>query len=272
MVNVGIDFMAKNNYLQTIKGFVVILLVSLLGFAKDYLLIKIFGVCVSFILLALIVVVDHRNRDNNTSQSRIEYSLNITLILSILYGYTMYKLFIFLILSFGGIALLKLLTYIFVKNDSLLENEIISHLNDVTGLHYTLYHYRDIGYLYVIISFILISIVMTSNNIILLCIGVIFSYLLFTDGRKFAKVDLEYMYMLHLPGEKKKSALLLEIIKQFFHNGSVYVEFGEPQENKKGYILKAVFTSPNNPNIIVNFSKNYNVLKGKKYKISDLIK
>ena len=113
---------------------------------------------------------------------------------------------------------------------------------------------------------------MTSNNIILLCIGVIFSYLLFTEGRKFAKVDLEYMYMLHLPEEKKKSALLLEIIKQFFHNGSVYVEFGEPQENKKGYILKAVFTSPNNPNIIVNFPKNYNVLRGKKYKIADLIK
>ena len=153
--------MEKNNYLQTIKGFVVILLVSLLGFAKDYLLIKIFGVCVSFILLALIVVVDHRNRDNNTSQSRIEYSLNITLILSILYGYTMYKLFIFLILSFGSITLLKLLTYIFVKNDNLLENEIISHLNDVTGLHYTLYHYRDIGYLYIIISFILISVVMS---------------------------------------------------------------------------------------------------------------
>lgn len=264
--------MEKNNYLQTIKGFVVILLVSLLGFAKDYLLIKIFGVCVSFILLVTLIVYGWKNKDNSTSQSTLEYFLNITLISSILYGYTMYKLFIFLILSFCGIILLKLLTYIFVKNDSLLENEIISHLNDVTGLHYTLYHYRDIGYLYVIISFILISIIMTSNNIILLCIGVIFSYLLYTDGRKFAKVDLEYMYMLHLPEEKKKSALLLEIIKQFFHNGSVYVEFGEPQENKKGYILKAVFTSPNTPNIIVNFSKNYNVLKGKKYKIADLIK
>ena len=262
----------KSSYLQVIKGFIVVLLISLLGFAKDYQSIKIFGVCVSFILLALIVVVDHRNRDNNTSQSRIEYSLNITLILSILYGYTMYKLFIFLILSFGGIVLLKLLTYIFVKNDSLLENEIISHLNDVTGLHYTLYHYRDIGYLYIFISFGIISVVMFSNSFILLCIGGISSYLLYTEGRTFAKVDLEYMYMLHLPKEKKKSALLLEIIKQFFHNGSVYVEFGEPQENKKGYILKAVFTSSNNPNIIVNFSKNYNVLKGKKYKIADLIK
>ena len=243
-----------------------------MGFAKDYPVIKLFGVCVSFILLVLFVIIDHRGRDNNTPQNRIEYSLNISLILSILYGYTMYKLFIFLILSFGSITLLKLLTYIFVKNDNLLENEIISHLNDVTGLHYTLYHYRDIGYLYIIISFILISVVMSSNSVLLLCVGVIFSYLLYTEGRKFAKVDLEYMYMLHLPEEKKKSALLLEIIKQFFHNGSVYVEFGEPQENKKGYILKAVFTSPNNPNIIVNFSKNYNVLKGKKYKIADLIK
>lgn len=264
--------MTKNNYLQIIKGFIVILLVSLLGFAKDYQSIKILGVCVSFILLVLIVVVNHRNRDNNTSQSRIEYLLNITLILSILYGYTMYKLFIFLILSFGGIALLKLLTYIFVKNDSLLENEIISHLNDVTGLHYTLYHYRDIGYLYIIISFILISVVMSSNSVLLLCIGVIFSYLLFTEGRKFAKVDLEYMYMLHLPEEKKKSALLLEIIKQFFHNGSVYVEFGEPQENKKGNILMATFANPNNEHITVNFQKNYNVTKNKKYKIADLIK
>jgi hypothetical protein len=262
----------KSSYLQVINGFIVILLISLMGFAKDYPVIKLFGVCVSFILLVLFVIIDHRGRDNNTPQNRIEYSLNISLILSILYGYTMYKLFIFLILSFGSITLLKLLTYIFVKNDNLLENEIISHLNDVTGLHYTLYHYRDIGYLYIIISFILISVVMSSNSVLLLCVGVIFSYLLYTEGRKFAKVDLEYMYMLHLPEEKKKSALLLEIIKQFFHNGSVYVEFGEPQENKKGYILKAVFTSPNNPNIIVNFSKNYNVLKGKKYKIADLIK
>lgn len=264
--------MEKNNYLQTIKGFVVIILVSLLGFVKDYPLIKLFGVCVSFILLVTLTVYSWKNKDNSISQSILEYYLNITLILSILYGYTRYKLFIFLILSFGGIALLKLLTNIFVKNDSLLENEIISHLNDVTGLHYTLYHYRDIGYLYIIISFILISVVMSSNSVLLLCIGIIFSYLLYTEGRKFTKVDLEYMYMLHLPEEKKKSALLLEIIKQFFHNGSVYVEFGEPQENKKGYILKAVFTSPNTPNIIVNFPKNYNVLKGKKYKIADLIK
>lgn len=264
--------MERSNYIQVIRGFIVILLVSLLGFAKDYSLIKIFGVCVSFILLVTLIVYGWKNKNNSTSQSILEYFLNITLILSILYGYTMYKLFIFLILSFGGITLLNLLTCIFVKNDSLLENEIISHLNDVTGLHYTLYHYRDIGYLYVIISFILISIVMTSNSVLLLCIGVIFSYLLYTDGRKFTKVDLEYMYMLHLPEKKKESALLLEIINQFFHNGAIYVEFGEPQENKKGYILKAVFTCPNSPNIIVNFSKNYNVLKGKKYKIADLIK
>lgn len=264
--------MEKSNYIQIIRGFIVILLISLLGFAKDYQSIKIFGVCVSFIFLVTLTVYGWKNKDNSTSQSIIEYFLNITLILSILYGYTMYKLFIFLILSFSGIILLKLLAHIFVKNDSLLENEIFSHLNDVTGLHYTLYHYRDIGYLYIIISFIMISVVMSSNSILLLCIGVIFSYLLYTEGRTFAKVDLEYMYMLHLPEEKKKSALMLEIIKQFFHNGSVYVEFGEPQENKKGYILKAVFTSPNNPNIIVNFPKNYNVTKGKKYKIADLIK
>ena len=180
----------------------IILLISLLGFAKDYQSIKIFGVCVSFILLVLFVIVDHGGRDNNTPQSRIEYSLNITLILSILYGYTMYKIFIFLILSFGGITLLNLLTCIFVKNDNLLENEIFSHLNDVTGLHYTLYHYRDIGYLY-IISFIMISVVMSSNSILLLCIGVIFSYLLYTEWRKFTKVDLEYMYTLHLPATKE---------------------------------------------------------------------
>lgn len=118
----------------------------------------------------------------------------------------------------------------------------------------------------------MVSIVITTHSIILLSVGLLLAYLLYSEGKVFANIDLEYMYMLHLPTEKKKSALLLEIIRKFFRNGSVYVEFSEPQENKKGYILKAVFTSPNNPNIIVNFSKNYNVLKGKKYKISDLIK
>lgn len=113
---------------------------------------------------------------------------------------------------------------------------------------------------------------MSTNSIILLTIGLAFSFLLYSEGTVVANIDLERVYMLKLPTKKKKSALMLEIIKQFFHNGSVYVEFGEPQENKKGYILKAVFTSPNNPNIIVNFTKNYNVTKNKKYKISDLIK
>lgn len=80
------------------------------------------------------------------------------------------------------------------------------------------------------------------------------------------------MYMLHLPEEKKKSALMLEIIRKFFRNGSVYVEFSEPQENKKGNILMATFANPNNEHITVNFQKNYNVTRGKKYKIADLIK
>lgn len=94
--------------MQIVKGFTVILLVSLLGFAKDYQSIKIFGVCVSFILLVDLIVYGWKNRDTSTSQSILEYFSNMTLILSILYGYTMYKLFIFLILSFGGITLLKL--------------------------------------------------------------------------------------------------------------------------------------------------------------------
>lgn len=159
-----------------------------------------------------------------------------------------------------------------MKNSNLLEKEIISQLNSLTGLSYSLYHHRNVGYLHIIISFLIASIVISTNSIILLTVGLVSSFLLYTEGAVVANVDLERVYMLKLPTEKKKSALMLEIIKQFFHNGSVYVEFGEPQENKKGYILKAVFTSPNNPNIIVNFSKNYNVTKNKKYKIADLIK
>ena len=159
-----------------------------------------------------------------------------------------------------------------MKNNNLLEKEIISQLNSLTGLSYSLYHHRNIGYLHIIISFLIANIVLSTNSVILFTIGLVSSFLLYTEGSVVANVDLERVYMLKLPTEKKKSALMLEIIKQFFHNGSVYVEFGEPQENKKGYILKAVFTSPNNPNIIVNFSKNYNVLKGKKYKIADLIR
>lgn len=159
-----------------------------------------------------------------------------------------------------------------MKNNNLLENEIISQLNSLTGLSYSLYHHRNVGYLHIVISFLIISSVIATNSIILLAVGLAFSFLLYSEGTVVANVDLERVYMLKLPTEKKKSALMLEIIKQFFHNGAIYVEFGEAQENKKGYILKAVFTCPNNPNIIVNFSKNYNVLKGKKYKISDLIK
>lgn len=159
-----------------------------------------------------------------------------------------------------------------MTNNNLLENEIISQLNKLTGLYYTTYHPRNIGYLYIIISFLMISIVITTNSIILLSVGLLLSYLLYSDGKVFANIDLEYMYMLHLPTEKKKSALLLEIIRKFFRNGSVYVEFSEPQENKKGNILMATFSNPANEHITVNFKKNYNVTKGKKYKIADLIK
>jgi hypothetical protein len=158
------------------------------------------------------------------------------------------------------------------SNNNLLENEIISQLNNLTGLYYTTYHHRNVGYLYIIISFLMVSIVITTNSIILLSVGLLLSYLLYSDGKVFANIDLEYMYMLHLPTEKKKSALLLEIIRKFFRNGSVYVEFSEPQENKKGNILMATFSNPNNEHITVNFKKNYNVTKGKKYKIADLVK
>lgn len=159
-----------------------------------------------------------------------------------------------------------------MKNDNLLENEIISQLNSLTGLSYSLYHHRNVGYLHIIISFLIASIVMSTNSIILLTIGLAFSFLLYSEGTVVANIDLERVYMLKLPTEKKKSALMLEIIKQFFHNGSVYVEFGEPQENKKGNILMATFANPNNEHITVNFQKNYNVTRGKKYKIADLIK
>lgn len=159
-----------------------------------------------------------------------------------------------------------------MKNNNLLENEIISQLNSLTGLSYSLYHHRNIGYLHIIVSFLIASIVISTNSIILLGVGLISSFLLYTEGTVVANVDLERVYMLKLPNEKKKSALMLEIIRKFFRNGSVYVEFSEPQENKKGNILMATFANPNNEHITVNFKKNYNVTKGKKYKIADLIK
>lgn len=158
------------------------------------------------------------------------------------------------------------------RNNNLLEAEIISQLNNLTGLSYSLYHHRNVGYLHIIISFLIVSIVISTNSIILLTIGLAFSFLLYTEGTVVANVDLERVYMLKLPNEKKKSALMLEIIRKFFRSGSVYVEFSEPQVNKKGNILMATFSNPNNEHIVVNFKKNYNVTRGKKYKISDLIK
>ena len=159
-----------------------------------------------------------------------------------------------------------------MKNSNLLEKEIISQLNSLTGLSYSLYHHRNVGYLHIVISLLIVSVVMSTNSIILLVVGLISSFLLYTEGTVVANVDLERVYMLKLPTEKKKSALMLEIIRKFFRNGSVYVEFSEPQENKKGNILMATFANPNNEHIIVNFQKNYNVTRGKKYKIADLIK
>lgn len=157
-----------------------------------------------------------------------------------------------------------------MKNDNLLENEIISQLNNLTGLYYTTYHHRNVGYLYIIISFLMISIVITTNSIILLSVGLLLSYLLYSDGKVFANIDLEYMYMLHLPTEKKKSALLLDIITQFFHKESLYVEFESVEDSD--IILKATFYDYNGNSNIINYHKNYNVTKGKRYKIADLIK
>ena len=155
-------------------------------------------------------------------------------------------------------------------NNNLLENEIISQLNNLTGLHYTTYHHRNIGYLYIIISFLMISIVITTNSIILLSVGLLLSYLLYSDGKVFANIDLEYMYMLHLPTEKKKSALLLDIITQFFHNESLYVEFDSVEDSD--IILKATFYNYSGNSNVINYHKNYNVIKGKRYKIAELIK
>lgn len=159
-----------------------------------------------------------------------------------------------------------------VKNNNLLEKEIISQLNSLTGLSFSLYHYRNVGYLHIVISFLIVSMVISTRSVVLLVVGLVFSVLLYTEGTVVANVDLERVYMLKLPTEKKKSALMLEIIRKFFRNGSVYVEFSAPQENKKGNILMATFSNPNNEHITVNFQKNYNVTKNKKYKIADLIK
>lgn len=155
------------------------------------------------------------------------------------------------------------------KSDSL-NKEVIDNLNSITGNAYTLYHPRNIGYLYVIISFLIMSIVFNTKSFISLFGGICFGVSLFIDGCEFSKMDLEYLYMLNLSANKKKSALLLDIITQFFHNESLYVEFESVEDGN--IILKATFYDYNGNSNVINYPKNYNVTKGKKYKIADLIK
>ena len=152
----------------------------------------------------------------------------------------------------------------------LLNKEVIDSLNSVTGNSYTLYHPRNIGYLYLVISFLIMVIVFNTNNFILLFVGICFGGSLFIDGCELSKMDLEYLYMLNLSANKKKSALLLDIITQFFHNESLYVEFESVEDSD--IILKATFYDNNGNSNVINYHKNYNVTKGKRYKIAELIK
>ena len=76
--------------------------------------------------------------------------------------------------------------------------------------------------------------------------------------------------MLNLSANKKKSALLLDIITQFFHNESLYVEFESIEDGD--IIIKATFYDYNGNSNVINYHKNYNVTKGKRYEIAELIK
>ena len=157
-----------------------------------------------------------------------------------------------------------------MENSDSLNKEVIDNLNSITGNAYTLYHPRNVGYLHVVISFLIMIIVFNSNSFTLLLIGLGFGGSLCIGGCELSKTDLEYLYMLNLSASKKKSALLLDIITQFFHNESLYVEFESVADSD--IILNATFYDYNGNSNVINYHKNYNVTKGKRYKIADLIK
>ena len=86
-------------------GFIVILLISLLGFAKTYLIVKVIGICVGISLLVALIVFDWKNRDNSDNLTRIEFLLSMALINFTLCWYILPEFFMMSALSWTSLAL-----------------------------------------------------------------------------------------------------------------------------------------------------------------------
>lgn len=98
--------------IRIVKYLGLLLLIVLLGLAKDYLIAKVVGVFIGVLLLIILTVHDWQNRDDSTNYMRVEYFLSMALINSILYWYVVHEIFIMWALSFTGLGLSTILAQI----------------------------------------------------------------------------------------------------------------------------------------------------------------
>lgn len=104
--------------IRIVKYLGLLLLIALLGLAKDYLIAKVVGVGIGVLLLIILTVHDWQNRDNSTNYVRAEYFLSMALINSILYWYVAHEIFIVWALSFTGLGLSTILAQIGRRTDN----------------------------------------------------------------------------------------------------------------------------------------------------------
>lgn len=149
-----------------------------------------------------------------------------------------------------------------------LENKTLDAINHLTHLDYhqhpsVLYEFRAIF----LATFFLITIQM--SNIQFLLFSPLYVFLI-QDLLEYRLVDIEQLYFDSLPKEKKKNVLVMELIRKFFRCGAIYVEFTATEN--RDTVLNAKFYNVNDEKCSeANFHKNYNVIKGKKYTIHELI-
>lgn len=149
-----------------------------------------------------------------------------------------------------------------------LDNQTLDAINHMTHLDYhshprVLYRFR-----FVFLSvFFLLTVQMSNTQVLIFSPLYIF---LIQDLLEYRLVNIEQMYFDSLPQDKKKNALVMELIRKFFRCGAIYVEFTSTEN--KDTVLNAKFYDVNDKKCSeANFHKNYNVTKGRKYTIKELI-
>ena len=86
------------------------------------------------------------------------------------------------------------------------------------------------------------------------------------------KTSLEQLYLSSLPAQRRTSALVNEILHQYFANRALFVEFRRAEENDNGiYLIADFYDVDDNLCSTVEFAKNFNVSLNKKYTIRSLI-